>query len=183
MQVISFLQNLMFKLFIYTKKEFFYMNFYGINLATIDFTIYLIKGKRMKQFSLLLLAVFFVVGLSAKFSSLQAQVLYFCEDVDEDGYPEKESSSFTIGSDGGWLKFLVRLDDDVDCNEVKYVIYKVSRNGKEKYDTTIYQDVEENWVWFWKKITFYDDGKYNVYTYDKYDNFLASGTVKINFRD
>jgi len=30
---------------------------------------------------------------------------------------------------------------------------------------------------------FYDDGKYNVYAYDKYDNFLASGAVKINFKD
>jgi len=28
-----------------------------------------------------------------------------------------------------------------------------------------------------------DDGKYNVYAYDKYDNFLASGAVRINFKD
>ena len=91
---------------------------------------------------------------------LQAQAIFFCEDVDEDGYPENESSSFTIGSDGGWLKVLVRLDDEVDCDKVKYVIYKVSRSGNEK-----------------------DDGKYNVYAYDKYDNFLASGAVRINFKD
>jgi len=36
----------------------------------------------------------------------------------------------------------------------------VSRSGKEKYD-----------------------GKHNVYAYDKYDNFLASGAVRTNFKD
>ena len=137
----------------------------------------------MKQFGLFLLAILFVIGLSPKYSSLQAQVLYFCEDVDEDGYPENESSAFTIGTEGGWLKFLVRLDEEVDCNEVKYVIYKVARSGKEKYSTTIYQDVEENWVWFWKQVTFYDDGSYKVYVYDKYDKFLSSGSLKISFNE
>ena len=129
----------------------------------------------------ILTCFFIVIGASTNSFVLKAQSIYFCEDVDEDGYPENESTSFTIGSDGGWLKILVKLDDEVDCNEVKYVSYKLSRSGKEKYDNTIYQDVEENWVWFWKQVTFYDDGKYNVYVYDKYDNFLASSSVNINF--
>ena len=137
----------------------------------------------MKRFALLAAVFLVVFGTSSRFSYLQAQVLHFCEDVDEDGYPKNESSTFTIGSEGGWLKVLVKLDDEIDCDEVKYVIYKVSRSGKEKYDNTITQDVEDNWVWFWKQITFYDDGKYNVYVYDKYDNFLTSGSVRINFRD
>jgi len=137
----------------------------------------------MKHFVSLLAVFLFVFGLMPKVFSLQAQELYFCEDVDEDGNPESESSSFTIGSDGGWLKLLVKLDEEVDCDEVKYVIYKVSKSGKEKYDNTITQEVEDNWVWFWKKVTFYDDGKYNVYVYDENDNFLVSGFVKINFKD
>lgn len=136
----------------------------------------------MKRFGFILVILVFILGLESKYTSLQAQTLYFCEDVDEDGYPENESSSFTIPSSGGWLKMLVKLDDEVDCSQVKYVIYKVTRSGKEKYNTTINQDVEENWVWFWKKITFYDDGNYNVYVYDKYDNFLTSGSVRINYK-
>jgi len=137
----------------------------------------------MKKFALLLAVFLTVLGSAPKISTLHAQALFFCEDVDEDGYPKNESSTFTIGSEGGWLKVLVKLDDEVDCDKIKYVIYRVSRSGKEKYDNTITQDVEDNWVWFWQKITFYDDGKYNVYAYDKYDNFWASGSVKINFKD
>ena len=103
----------------------------------------------------MLLAVFLIVLVQPqKFLLLPAQALFFCEDVDEDGYPKNESSSFTIGSEGGWLEVLVKLDDEVDCHKVKYVIYKVSRSGKEKYDNTITQDVEDNWVWFWQKIIF-----------------------------
>jgi hypothetical protein len=137
----------------------------------------------MKRFFLLFVIVLFTAGPVQNNSMLQAQTLYFCEEVDEDGYPENESTTFTISESGGWLKFLVRMDEEVDCNEIKYVIYKVGRSGKEKYDTTIKQDVESNWAWFWKKITFYDDGTYNVYVYDEYDKFIASGTVKINFGD
>ena len=137
----------------------------------------------MKQFILLSAVFLFIFGLAPKVSYLQAQEIYFCEDVDKDGNPENESSSFTIGSKGGWLKVLVKLDDEVGCDEVKYIVYKVSKSGKEKYENTITQDVEDSWAWFWKQITFYDDGKYNVYVYDKYDNFLTSGSVRINFRD
>jgi hypothetical protein len=137
----------------------------------------------MKQFVLLVGACLFFGGLVPRISSLQAQEIYFCEDVDEDGNPESESSSFTIGPDGGWLKVLVKMNDRIDCNEVKYIIYKVSKSGKENYDNTITQDVQDNWAWFWKQITFYQEGKYRVYVYDKYDNFLVSGSVRINLRD
>ena len=130
------------------------------------------------------LAIFLILsGTAPKISSLQAQVLLFCEDVDENGYPKNESSAFSIAWEGGRLKVLVKLDDEIDCKKVKYVIYKVPGNGIEKYDTTITQTVQENWIWFWKEITFYDEGKYNIYAFNQYDNFLASGTVKINFRN
>lgn len=136
----------------------------------------------MKKLVLLTVLSVLVIGLTASTSPLNAQTLYFCEDVDDDGYPENSSTSFTIPSSGGWLKFLVRMDEEIDCKQVKYVIYRTTRTGKEKYDTTIYQDVEEDWVWFWKKITFYDEGKYNVYVYDDNDNFITSGTVRISYK-
>ncbi|NWF89509.1 MAG: hypothetical protein HXY50_08605 [Ignavibacteriaceae bacterium] len=137
----------------------------------------------MKYSLMILTCIFIFLAANSDYSLVQAQNIYFCEEVDEDGYPENESTSFTIGTEGGWLKILVRLDDEVDCNEIKYVIYKVSRNGKEKYDNTIYQKVEDNWVWFWKQVTFYDQGKYNVYVYDSYDNFLTSGSVRISYNN
>lgn len=115
-------------------------------------------------------------------SSALSQTLYFCEGVDDDGYPINESSTFNIGSGGGYLYFLVRLPYEVDCYSIRYEIYKVDRRGKESYDNTIYQDTEKDWVWFWKEITFYDSGNYNVYVYDCYDYLLASNTIKINFR-
>ncbi len=136
----------------------------------------------MRQFALFFVVFILFFGFAPKTSLTNAQVLYFCENVKETGYPEKESSTFAISPEGGWLKFLVRLDDEVDCKEVKYVIYKVSENRTEIYDTTIYQNVEKDRVWFWKKITFYNDGKYNVYVYDQYDNFLTSAALKIKYQ-
>lgn len=136
----------------------------------------------MMRFNFFLMAVILLFCLSSVSAKLYAQVIFFCEEVDQKGYPENESSSFTMKNSGSWLKLLVRLDDKVDCDEVKYVIYRVLRNGNEKYDTTIYQEVDKDSVWFWKEVTFSDNGKYNIYVYDKYDHFLTSGSLKINYQ-
>jgi hypothetical protein len=128
-----------------------------------------------------LLFVFLVVGCIALSQSLKAQSLYFCESVDKDGYPVGESTVFTIPSAGGYLNFLVRLPYTADVTSVRYEIYKVDPYGTESYDNTIYQDVEKNWVWFWKQVTFYNTGNYNVYVYDSNNYLLTSGTVKIKY--
>ena len=114
--------------------------------------------------------------LIAFIQGLNAQSIYFCEGVDDDGYAINEASTFTIPRDGGYLYVLVRLSYEVDCSSVKFEIY---RNGD--YDNTIYLDTQSDWTWFWKQITFYKRGTYEIYAYDCYDYELAHGTVKINY--
>ncbi len=112
-----------------------------------------------------------------------AQTLYFCEGVDDDGYPITESSVFRISPDGSYLYFLVRMPYEIDCSSIRYEIYEVDYDGMETYSTTIYQDVEYDWIWFWKKVTFYDAGFYDVYVYDCNDYVLTSNTIRIKYRD
>jgi hypothetical protein len=107
---------------------------------------------------------------------VNAQSIYFCEGVDDDGYPIDDASTFTIPSDGGYLYALVRLSYEVDCTSVRFEIY---RNGD--YDNTIYLDTDSDWTWFYKQITFYKRGTYDFYIYDCEDEELVSGTVKINY--
>lgn len=123
-------------------------------------------------------ALFVILSASVGVS----QSLYFCEGVDDDGYPEGESSSFTIGRNGSYLYVLVRLDYPCMSKEVYFYIYKVDSRGKETYDNTITMDTDEDWTWFWQKITFYDAGIYNVYVYDDLDYSLAKGQVRISYR-
>lgn len=110
------------------------------------------------------------------FVSANAQSIYFCEGVDDNGYPINDASSFTISKDGGYLYVLVRLPYEIDCKSVRFEIY---RNGQ--YDNTIYMDTEYDWVWFWKQITFYKRGSYEFYVYDCYDYELVYGTLEINY--
>jgi hypothetical protein len=133
----------------------------------------------MKILKTVLMGLTFVLIFGAA-SSLQSQTLYFCEDVDDDGYAINSSSTFTIPSGGGWLKFLLRMGYEVGTYKVYYDIYRIESGGKETFETTIDQDVEPEWVWFWKKVTFYDPGNYKVYVYDGNDNFLTSAKVRIN---
>jgi hypothetical protein len=132
--------------------------------------------KKLISFSFLALILFIFSN------NLKAQTLYFCESVDKDGYAVTESSVFNISRDGGYLDMLVRIPYDLGSTSVKFVIYKVDSYGSEVYDNTIYQDTQRDWRWFWKQVTFYDAGKYNVYVYDGSDYLLTSGSVRIQYR-
>lgn len=131
----------------------------------------------MKRKSLMILLFAVISSIT-----VSAQSLYFCEDVDEDGYAVNSSSTFTISEDGGTLNVLCRVGYDVDVYSVEFRIYEVDSDGSESYDNTIYMDVEPDWIWFYKEIIFYRAGKFNVYVYTEDDEFLTSGSVKIKVR-
>ena len=132
----------------------------------------------------LFLAMFLMIALFAFSNLTKAQTLYFCEDVDSDGYPIVESNVFNISSSGSYLYFLVRLTEAVECTSVRFELYNSYSDGSESYSTTIYQDVEYDWVWFYKQVTFYDAGYYKVYAIcNCCEAVLASNTIRIQFRD
>ena len=110
-----------------------------------------------------------------------SQSLQFCEDVSKDGVPLNTSTVFNISSDGGYLKCLTTLPYRVGTTIVSYEIYKVDADGYETYDNTIKQEVDPSWTWFWKEITFYKAGSYNINVYDGDKNFLASAQIRIQF--
>lgn len=134
----------------------------------------------MKSFLKLFSLAALLVLLSA--STGLSQTLYFCEDVDDDGYPEGESSSFTIGRNGGYLYMLVRMGNECNTEKVYFDIYTVNSRGKEKFNNTLEMDTESNWAWFWKQITFYDDGTYNVYVSDEDGYPITSGQVRVSYK-
>ena len=129
--------------------------------------------------SILSVSVFLLLFFTSGISS--AQSLQFCEDVSKDGVPIKTSSVFNIGSEGGYLKCLTSLPYRVGTSTVSYEIYKVDSAGNETYDNTIYQDVDVSWTWFWKEITFYKAGSYNINVYDGDKNFLAAAQIRIQY--
>lgn len=135
----------------------------------------------MIKLKILTTVLFLGLMLSVSHSAI-SQTLYFCESVDDDGNPENESSTFTISDDGGYLYFLVNLGYKVRSEYVNYDIFRVDSYGDEKFYKTLKQDTEYDWVWFYKKVTFYDSGTFNVYVYDEDDNLLVSDKVKIKYR-
>ena len=118
----------------------------------------------MKSFRRILSAAFFSLIILGSFT--EAQTVYFCEGVDDDG---------------GYLYILTRLGYACDTYEIVIDIFKVDRRGNEDFYNTYYIDTSPDWYWFWKKVTFYDRGTYRVYIYDEYSQRLASGEVDINF--
>lgn len=132
---------------------------------------------KINLFKYILTVIVFLLCANVSFS----QLLQFCEDVGTSGSPIGESSVFNISEKGGYLKFLVSLPFRVGTKAVSYEIYKVDDDGYETYDNSITQDVEPSWTWFWKEVTFYRAGRFNVYVYDGDRNFLTSSTIRIQF--
>jgi len=133
----------------------------------------------MKRYFFITALLFLV--LSGYYNEAKSQTLYFCESVDSEGYPVSESTVFNINSKGGYLRFLVRLPYKIGTRSVSYVIYKIDDDGNQNYESTIYQDVEDNWFWFWKEVTFYNSGLFNVAVYDGDNNYLTSGQISIQY--
>ena len=111
-----------------------------------------------------------------------AQTLTFCESVDSVGNPKNTSSTFAIGSTGGFVNALVTLPNGVNSSFVTYDVFAVNENGNEEYESTIRQTVQPDFTWFSKEITFHKTGKYNVYVYDGRDRLLCVGRVSIKIQ-
>jgi len=133
----------------------------------------------MKSLRRILSITLFSLLLLGSFT--QAQTLYFCEGVDDDGYPIGSSSEFTISRDGGYLYILTRLGYECDTYEIIMDIFQVDRRGSEDFYLLYHLESSSDWVWFYEKVTFYDRGTYVVYIYDEYSQRLASGEVYINY--
>jgi hypothetical protein len=134
----------------------------------------------MKKFFFVLILLFSISLLTKPGFS---QSLTFCEGVDAQGNAEGASSTFNIPSGGGYFYFLVNLGYEVGCSYVNYDIYKLSSNNAETYNTTISQDdMTTTWTWFWKKVTFYESGRYHIYVYDCDGTLLTSSYVTIKFK-
>ena len=135
----------------------------------------------MKAYRKLLTACcFLIVSLNITGIGL-SQSLQFCEDVSKEGAPMNASSVFNIGPKGGYLKCRTTLPYRIGTQSVSYEIYRVNYDGMESYDNTIYQEVDPSWTWFWKEVTFYDEGTYNINVYDGDKNFLASSQIRIQY--
>lgn len=129
----------------------------------------------MKKFQLVLF-LFFCLNVLASINQAYAQQVYFCEGVDDDGYPINESTTFTIPEDGGYLYVLIRLPNKVNCRTVKLTIY----NEDEELENTLTIDTEKSWTWFWKKVSFYEEGEFIVDVWDCNTEYLVTGTIEIN---
>jgi hypothetical protein len=133
---------------------------------------------KLKIFSILF---FFIVIFSANYAN--AQILNFCEGIDDFGNPIESSSVFNLNSEGGYLYFLVRLQEPLGCDYANYKLYEVDYNGNESYNTTIEQvDINPIWRWFWKKVTFYRAGTYMVYVEDCNGNVITSSQITIKIK-
>ena len=105
--------------------------------------------------------------------------MVFCESVSEKGEAIDPSNFFVIGDKGGFFKILIRLDRPVGSTAVTFDVFQMNEEGKEVFDNTIRMKTTPELTWFYKEVTFYREGKYNVYAYDEKNRLLGAGMVEI----
>jgi hypothetical protein len=110
-----------------------------------------------------------------------AQMVIFCENVDHIGNPKNESSEFTVSKKGGFLKLLVRLGRKANTNSVVIDIFRV-KDDKRELDNSIKMTINPFMTWFYKEVTFFKEGEYQVNVYDEKGKMLAVGKVLIKVK-
>jgi hypothetical protein len=111
---------------------------------------------------------------------LFSQEVIFCEQVDKFGNPKNAATEFTITSEGGFFKILVKLKKEVNASNIIFDVYKL-KDTKEVFDNSLKMEVKPGVTWFYKEITFFKEGTYVVYVYDERDKLLGVGKVLIKY--
>ena len=110
-----------------------------------------------------------------------SQLAIFCEKVDHIGNPKNASTEFTVSKNGGFLKLLVRLKRKANTSSVIIDIFR--KNGEKKeLDNSITMSINPFMTWFYKELTFYQEGEYQVNVYDEKGKLLAVGKVLIKMK-
>jgi hypothetical protein len=106
--------------------------------------------------------------------------LRVCNYADGDGKTTTAQNTFTI-RDGDELKMLVNSDKTLETSKLDYKIYRLSSSGYSSYETTISQDIENNWVWAYKGIIFHSSGFYLIKVYKRDATYLCENLVYIDW--
>ena len=128
----------------------------------------------MKQVLLLLFTLISTVGYSQY--SMQ-----FCVQVSKADSCIKRANEFDITSQGGTISMLVKADDSLGTQELRYKIYFLDNYGNEEFTQTINQKTGTDWTYAWQDVVFYDPGMYKVKVFrtGKPETLLCSGLVKL----
>ena len=116
--------------------------------------------------------------LFAKISAAQYS-LAFCENVTAEGSPQKVSSSFTVGNNGGAVKILLRSDEEFNTDQLKFAVYYINTEGNEEEVAKLPQKVEPAWNFTWKEIELFNAGTYRVKVYNGKGTYLTSANLNV----
>jgi hypothetical protein len=128
----------------------------------------------------LILKKIILLFLLIPFSAFSQKVI-FCEKVDHIGNPTNASNEFVVGSQGGFLKVLIRLNRKANTNPVIIDIFRLSE-GKKNLENSVRMKINPFMTWFYKEFTFFKPGEYEVYVYDEKEKMIAAGKVLIKSR-
>lgn len=129
----------------------------------------------------LLTSLLLTVSLLAGPSASHGQSLVFCEQVSSDGKPVNASDYFSIKRDGGFLHVLVTLPHAVNTDQVRADLFRREK-GASVFESSVYIPTSPSYRWFSHRLTFYQEGEYEIFFYDKQEKLLAVGGIRLQVR-
>lgn len=133
-----------------------YQNFeLPLLLSKFQYVIYTLNRKNMRLF---FLAIFFLFFLTIS----QAQQIFICQSVSENGKPVGSADVWKIGKSGGYINVL--LSNDKPLPKGVYYIMIDKKNGKDyqEYESKSVR-INESKYWFSVSYTLKEPGDYEVY--------------------
>jgi hypothetical protein len=110
-----------------------------------------------------------------------AQEVVFCEQVSADGKPVNASDYFSIKRDGGFLHVLVTLQQPVNTDQVRADLFRREK-GKSIFESSVFIATAPSYRWFAHRLTFFREGEYEIFFYDKQEKLIAVGGIRLQVR-
>ena len=64
-------------------------------------------------------------------------------------------------------------------SKITFKIYSIGKNGEEKYENMMTQNVQAAWIYSWLPYTFKATGKYSVKIYNDKDQLMCTKALEI----
>ncbi len=117
------------------------------------------------------------------FTGLYSQVtLNFCASVESNGYCNLTNTKFIASPDSTHGRIFMEvhgIDRPIGASNILFKIYRVGKDGSEKFETMLQQTIQPDWYFAWMPFNFESPAKYNVKIYNEKDEVIVAKSFEL----
>jgi hypothetical protein len=113
-------------------------------------------------------------------SAYSQTTLSFCTHVQDNGYCAFDNNKFITTPDSTTGRIFMKINSTITLGtKLTYKIYKVDKNGEEKFSQLVDQSIQPDWMMAWEPYTFATNAKYTIKVFNDADKMICSKSFEL----